>query len=54
MRAITNKYTPPDGACQTHRSAYHLLREFSEDLMQHVFIENTVLFSAFDEHTLQH
>lgn len=49
MRAITNNYTAPAGACQTHQSVYHLMREFSEDLMQHVFIENTVLFSTLDQ-----
>jgi len=49
MRAITNNFTPPAGACQTHQAAYHLLQEFCDDLMQHVFIENAVLFSRLDQ-----
>jgi len=52
MRAITNNFTPPAGACQTHQAAYHLLHEFCDDLMQHVFIENAVLFSKLDQQPL--
>ncbi len=49
MRSITNNFTPPVGACQTHQASYHLLHEFCDDLMQHVFIENAVLFSKLDQ-----
>ncbi len=49
MRAITNNFTPPPGACQTHQAVYHLLQEFCDDLMQHVFIENAVLFAKLDQ-----
>lgn len=44
LRSLTNNFTAPNGACTTHRMAYHLLGEFVEDTMQHVFLENEVLF----------
>lgn len=44
MRALTNDFTPPDDACNTHRSVYTLLARLINDTMQHVFLENTVLF----------
>jgi regulator of cell morphogenesis and NO signaling len=44
LRAITSDFTPPEGACTTHRSAYTTIRSFYEDTMQHVYLENAVLF----------
>jgi regulator of cell morphogenesis and NO signaling len=44
LRAITSDFSPPEGACTTHRSAYTTMRAFYEDTMQHVFLENAVLF----------
>ncbi len=44
LRAITSDFTPPEGACTTHRSAYTTMRAFYEDTMQHVYLENAVLF----------
>jgi regulator of cell morphogenesis and NO signaling len=44
LRAITSDFTPPEGACTTHRSAYTTMRSFYEDTMQHVYLENAVLF----------
>ena len=44
LRAITNNFTPPSGACTTHRAAYDTMRRIYEDTMQHVYLENSVLF----------
>lgn len=44
LRAITNDFTPPPDACTTHRAAYDTMRRLREDTMQHIFIENMILF----------
>jgi regulator of cell morphogenesis and NO signaling len=52
LRAITSDFTPPDGACTTHRSSYGTMKAFYEDTMQHVFLENAILFPRFVGHDL--
>lgn len=59
LRAITNNFTPPAGACATHRAAYDTMRRLYVDTMQHVFLENSILFprlsnSASQQPTSQH
>lgn len=44
LRAITSDFTPPAGACTTHRAAYDGMQRFYADTMQHVFLENVILF----------
>lgn len=44
IRRLTNDYTPPEDACTTHRLCLQELREFEEDLHQHVHLENNILF----------
>lgn len=44
IRSLTNNYTAPDGACNTFRIALAELKEFEEDLHQHVHLENNILF----------
>jgi regulator of cell morphogenesis and NO signaling len=44
LRALTNDFTPPDGACMTHRTAYARMKDMMHDTMQHVFLENALLF----------
>lgn len=41
---LTDNITPPRAACTTWRALYSGLREFKEDLMQHIHLENNVLF----------
>lgn len=41
---LTDNITPPRSACTTWRALYAGLREFKEDLMQHIHLENNVLF----------
>ncbi|MBX7124139.1 MAG: iron-sulfur cluster repair di-iron protein [Cyclobacteriaceae bacterium] len=44
LRELTNNYTPPAGACPTYQAAYQLLKQFDEDLIQHIHLENNILF----------
>lgn len=44
IRELTNHYTPPEGACNTHRICLEELKAFEENLHQHVHIENNILF----------
>jgi regulator of cell morphogenesis and NO signaling len=44
IRELTDDYTPPAGACTTHRLALASLQAFEEDLHQHVHLENNILF----------
>ena len=44
LKRITDKFTPPADACNTYRYTYALLKELSEDVQLHVFIENSILF----------
>jgi regulator of cell morphogenesis and NO signaling len=44
LLALTNNITPPDDACNTWRALYRGLLEFRDDLMQHIHLENNVLF----------
>lgn len=41
---LTNDITPPPDACNTWRALYAGLRQLREDLMQHIHLENNVLF----------
>ena len=45
IRELTNQYTPPASACPTYQLTYQKLEEFDQDLMQHIYLENSVLFS---------
>lgn len=44
IRLLTNQYTIPRGACPTFSMTYKKLEEFDQDLMQHIHVENNVLF----------
>jgi regulator of cell morphogenesis and NO signaling len=41
---LSGNYTPPDGACFSYKTLYSALKEFEEDLHQHVHLENNILF----------
>lgn len=41
---LSNGYTPPQGACNTFRLSYARLKEFENDLHQHIHLENNILF----------
>jgi regulator of cell morphogenesis and NO signaling len=44
IRAMTNDLTPPAEACTTWRALYTGLQQFEQELMEHVHLENNVLF----------
>jgi regulator of cell morphogenesis and NO signaling len=49
IRSLTGNYTPPASACPTYRVTYRRLQEFDQDLMQHIHIENNILFAKVRE-----
>jgi regulator of cell morphogenesis and NO signaling len=44
LRIKSNQYTAPEGSCPTYHAFYDGLREFEQDLHQHIHLENNVLF----------
>lgn len=44
IRRLSNDYTVPEFACPTYRVTFQKLREFDNDLMTHVHLENNILF----------
>lgn len=44
IRSLSNNYTVPEYACPTYRLTYQKLKEFDDDLMAHVHLENNILF----------
>ena len=44
IRALTDNYTPPGFACPTYKITYVMLNQFDKDLMQHIHLENNILF----------
>lgn len=44
LMALTNDMTPPVGACNTWRALYTGLEALRHDLMEHIHLENNVLF----------
>jgi regulator of cell morphogenesis and NO signaling len=46
MRALTDGYTPPPGACATYRSMLDILRTLESDMHEHIHKENNILFPA--------
>jgi len=44
IRGLSNNYTVPEFACPTYRVTYQKLKEFDNDLMTHVHLENNILF----------
>jgi regulator of cell morphogenesis and NO signaling len=44
IRRLTGNFTTPEGACPTFHAFYDGLREFEQDLHQHIHLENNILF----------
>ena len=44
IRRLSSNFTTPDDACPTYRGFYDSLREFEQDLHQHIHLENNILF----------
>ncbi len=45
LRQLTQDFTPPADACGTWSALYLGLAELEKDLMQHIHLENNVLFA---------
>jgi regulator of cell morphogenesis and NO signaling len=43
-RMLTNDYTLPTGACNSYKYLFDKLKEFDNDLRQHIHLENNILF----------
>ena len=48
LSELTHGATPPPGACNTWRALYGGIAQLSEDLQQHIHIENNILFAQLD------
>ena len=44
IKHITNNVTPPPEACTTWKAMYNGINELIDDLMEHISLENNVLF----------
>jgi regulator of cell morphogenesis and NO signaling len=44
MRRLSQNFTTPPNACPTYHAFYDGLREFEQDLHQHIHLENNILF----------
>lgn len=48
LMALTQDATPPAGACNTWRALYAGIAQLSDDLIQHIHLENNLLFPQFE------
>ena len=44
IRRLSHKFTTPEDACPTFHAFYDGLKEFEQDLHQHIHLENNILF----------
>jgi regulator of cell morphogenesis and NO signaling len=51
LMALTHDATPPAGACNTWRALYAGIAQLHDDLINHIHLENNVLFAQFDGST---
>ncbi len=47
LEALTHDHTPPADACATWRALYAGTRKLVDDVMEHIHLENNVLFPQF-------
>lgn len=47
LESLTNGFTVPAGACRTWQALYAGAAKFADDMMQHIHLENNVLFQRF-------
>jgi regulator of cell morphogenesis and NO signaling len=48
LNVLTHDATPPAGACNTWRALYAGIAQFGDDLVNHIHLENNVLFPQFE------
>jgi regulator of cell morphogenesis and NO signaling len=44
IEKLTDSYQTPADGCESYRLYFHKLKEFDEDLLQHLHLENNILF----------
>lgn len=44
IRSLSSDYKAPEDACNSYNALYRLLKEFEDDLMWHIHLENNILF----------
>lgn len=44
MSELTENYSIPDYACNTYKVTFNKLKDFQDDLLRHVHLENNILF----------
>jgi regulator of cell morphogenesis and NO signaling len=44
IRALTDDLRPPADACTTWRALYIALQQLEQELMEHIHLENNILF----------
>lgn len=44
IQELSSDFTPPEWACNTFKALYFKLEEFTNDLYQHIHLENNILF----------
>jgi regulator of cell morphogenesis and NO signaling len=44
IKNLSSNYEPPEGACFSYRTLYTALKDFENDLHQHIHLENNLLF----------
>lgn len=49
INVLSSGYTPPEGACSTYHVAFSLLKEFEDDLHEHIHLENNILFPKSEQ-----
>lgn len=49
LSALTNAFTPPEGACRSWQALYVGAKKLHDDLTRHIKIENEILFARFEK-----
>ena len=49
LMRLTDNATPPPGACNTWRALYSGVAQLSDDLIEHIHLENNLLFPRFEQ-----
>lgn len=47
LETMTGRFAPPEGACRSWQALYIGAAQFVDDLMEHIHLENNVLFPRF-------
>lgn len=48
LEAMTDGFEPPQGACRSWQALYAGAARFTDDIMEHISLENNVLFPRFE------